>query len=115
MMKQANQTNQPNAQESANTTQWVFIPLAKALILKKTEKFILFKVGDGSAIVSAKFKRAKESDTHIFLSVPKTYEFTIKYNSYDQDAKKWVTTRERIAKAEQVKELVDLDPEDLPF
>lgn len=114
MMKKANQTNQPKAQEGANTTHWVFIPLAKALILKRTDKFILFKVGDGSAIVSAKFKRAKESDTHIFLSVPETYNFGVKYNEYDAESKKFVTYKEVEVPADKMKEYLDKDLT-LPF
>ena len=84
--------------------------------MKRTEKYILFKAGDGSAVVSTKFKREKEHDDMVFLSVPETYEFTIKFNVYDQGAKKWVSERENVVKADVMKQIITGEPDDdLPF
>ena len=113
-MKQENQITTPSDQ-IANNTNWVFIPLPKALILKKTDKYILFKVGDGSAVVSTKFKRAKEHEDMVFLSVPETYNFGVKYNSYDAEQKKFVTYKEVDVPANAMKEYLDPNIDKLPF
>lgn len=116
MMKQENQAIQTPSEQVANNTNWVFIPLPKALILKKTDKYILFKVGDGSAVVSTKFKRAKEHEDMVFLSVPETYNFGVKYNSYDAESKKWVTIKECDVNAREMKDLLNSQEDDkLPF
>ena len=110
-MKQENQVQTPS-EEVAKTTQWVFIPLPKALILKRTDKYILFKVGDGSAVVSTKFKRAKEHEDTIFLSVPENYNFGVKYNSYDAEQKKFVTTKEIECPANAMRDYLSLSEEE---
>lgn len=86
--------------------------------MKKTDKYILFKVGDGSAVVSTKFKRAKEHEDMVFLSVPETYNFGVKYNSYDAEQKKYVTYRKVDVNAKVMKDLLAKDkdiPNQLPF
>lgn len=80
--------------------------------MKKTDKYILFKVGDGSAIVSAKFKRKKEHEDTIFLSVPETYNFGVKYNEYDAQAKKFVTYKEVECPANAMKDYLSLCKEE---
>lgn len=72
--------------------------------MKKTDKYILFKVGSGSAIVSAKFKREKENEDMVFLSVPETYNFGVKYNVYDAESKKWATIGEKDVPANVMKD-----------
>lgn len=119
-MNKKNQNNQPSVSENESTTNWVFIPLAKELILKRTEKYILFKVGGASAIVNAVFKRKKESETHIFLSVPETYMFGVKHNEYDAEKGRWVTINQKDVSAKDMKEYLqpkktDLPDDDLPF
>lgn len=111
-MKQENQAIQTPSEQVANNTNWVFIPLPKALILKRTDKYILFKVGDGSAIVSAKFKRAKEHEDMVFLSVPETYNFGVKYNEYDTEQKKFVTYKEVECPANAMKDYLSLSEEE---
>lgn len=51
----------------------------------------------------------------VFLSVPETYNFGVKYNDYDRRNKKWVTTRTIDVKAEDMKEYLgeNEDPEDM--
>ena len=103
--------------------EWVFIPLSKELILKSTEKYILFKLKDGAtAIVSAVFKRKKESDEHIFLSVPPTYNFSCQVREYSEKQRKYVSKKQWDIKAQEMKELLNqiegeggIPDDDLPF
>ena len=54
--------------------EWVFIPLSKKHILKRTDAYVLLDVdGIASGIISAKFLRKKETEDMVFFSVPATY------------------------------------------
>lgn len=93
--------------------EWVFIPLSKELILKSTDDYILFKLGGGATtIVSAKFKRKKESDEKIFLSVPETYEFNCQRREFDKNKNRYVPVERWSIKAKELKELLS---NNLPF
>ena len=79
-------------------TNWVFIPLLKNHILKRTDAYILFDVdGIASGIISAKFLRKKETDEMVFLSVPEDYEVNVRVR--DKINGKWQTTLDMKVKA----------------
>lgn len=64
------------------------IALPKKCVIKRTDKYLLFDVdGQASGIVSAKFIRAKESDTHLFISLPADYEVNCRVNERDANGK----------------------------
>lgn len=115
-VKQA--TQNPTEKESTN---WVFIPLLKGHILKRTDGYVLFDVdGTASGIISAKFLRKKETDDMVFFSVPAEYEVSCRVRENVNG--RWTTTKEYRAKAIDLRELVikynnsEQVPEDkLPF
>lgn len=121
--KQTNGVTQPK--EGQQKQEWVFIPLSKELILKSTDKYILFKIGDGAtSIVSAVFKRKKETEEKVFLSVPPEYNFGCQVREYDNKQRKYVSVKKWDVKAGDMKELLskledkkqeDLPDDDLPF
>ena len=83
--------------------------------MKKTDKYILFKLGGAYTIVNAVFKRKKESETHIYLSVPETFNFGVKHNEYDAEKGKWVTIKQMEMSAWDMKHYLEqLDKQDLP-
>lgn len=103
MEKQNNQT-QASVGENANT--WVFIPLMKKNIIKRTETYVLFNVdGIASGIINAKFLRKKESEDCVFVSLPSDYEITCRVKEY-QAGKGWQTTREYVIKAVDLKPII---------
>ena len=128
-MKQ--EQNQNATQGKENTTRWVFIPVAKTDVLKREETYVLLKVGTNySAIVSSKFVRAKESDTHIYLSIPEDYKVKLRETMFDATCNKYIKVGEQevdawylrkcISKLQDVKvdtnlEGLDLPDDDLPF
>lgn len=112
--KKSNKTKNVGVVEKPQTNEeWVFIPLPKSLIIKQTDTYILFKLGENiSSIVSAKFKRKKESDSHIYLSVPPSYNFGCKLTSYDAETKKYVKVCEQDLSGQEIKEYLDTYDED---
>lgn len=79
----------------------MFVAIRKDLIAKRTEDYVLIKLPYGySAIISAKFLRKKESETHIFASLPYDYKIKERQTEYDTESKQWnvVDTREVYAK-----------------
>ena len=69
-----------STQETQNLTgkgnnDWVFIPLSKKHLIKRTDTYVLFDVdGVASGIINAKFLRKKETEDMLFFSVPADYE-----------------------------------------
>lgn len=99
--------------DNGQQTEWVFIPLPKDLVIKKTEKYVLFQVGDNiSSIVSAKFKRKKESENFIYLSVPANYMFGIKETRYNEETHKWETMRQKDLSAKLMRKYLNYFDED---
>ena len=59
-------------------TKWIFLPLLKAHIYKRTDTYILFDVdGIASGIISAKFLRKKETEDMVYFSLPEDYEINV--------------------------------------
>lgn len=103
---------EPQKEESQ---EWVFIPLLKKHILKRTDSYILFDVdGTASGIVNAKFIRKKESDTMIYLSLPAEYE--VNCNVREKVEGRWTTTKKYVITAKELRPLVlDYNKTALPF
>ena len=121
-MKQNEQMNSNGVAENTQPTgekeisnNWVFIPLLKKHIIKRTETYILFDVdGTASGIVNAKFLRKKESDDMVFLSLPADYE--VSCNVREKVDGRWATTKKYIITGEELRPLVLLhNKSDLPF
>ena len=81
-----NQTPNQNPSES----NWIFIPVTKELIAKRTDKYVLIKLPCGrSAILNSVFLRKKETEQKVFLSIPEDYEITFRRTRYNPTAKKF--------------------------
>lgn len=100
------------------------MPILKKAIIKRTEKYVLFKCGEGAtAIINATFLRKKEHDDYIFASVPEDFVVTVRWKEY-QEGKGWQTKKEVQLKAsrfvqglkhynEELEE--ELPDDDIPF
>ena len=114
MMKQ--EQNQNNAQGKENTTRWVFIPVAKENVLKREETYALLKIGaNATAIISSKFVRTKESDTHIFLSVPEDYKIKVRLSKVNQKTHRYEVAEEKEVDAWYLHKCFENKYKDLPF
>lgn len=104
-----------NHEEKNTNTNWVFIPLLKKHIFKRTDTYVLFDVdGTASGIINAKFLRKKESDTMVYISVPSNYE--INCNVREKVEGRWTTTKKYVITAEELRPLVlDYNKNELPF
>ena len=100
--------------EKGEPKEWVFIPLLKKHIIKRTETYLLFDVdGTASGIVSAKFLRKKESDEMVYLSLPASYE--INCNVREKVDGKWTATKKYVINAKDLRPIVIEYNKDLPF
>ena len=98
---------QLNQNQERKETEWIFIPLLKAHILKRTEKYVLFDVdGIASGIVNAKFLRKKETEDYVFLSVPADYEINVRVREKNLTTGKWETTMDMSVKAKDLAERI---------
>lgn len=87
MKKNAQKQTTPVKEEKANTG-WILIALPKKCVIKRTETYLLFDVdGQASGIVSSKFIRNKESETHLFISLPETYEVNCRVRERGENGK----------------------------
>lgn len=101
------ENNQTNKKENllGEETTWVFIPLLKAHILKRTDSYVLFDVdGIASGIISAKFLRKKETEDMVFFSVPADYEVSCRVRELKN--RRWETTLEMKFKASELKDRI---------
>ena len=113
-MKQ--EQNQNATQGKENTTRWVFIPVAKTDVLKREETYILLKVGENhSAIVSSKFVREKESDTHIYLSIPEDYKIKLRETRLNASNNRYEIKKEKEVDAWYLRKCFENKYKDLPF
>ena len=94
---------------------WVFVPVAKSRIIKELDKAILLKVDDRvSTILPKVFKRKKESDTHIYFSLPANFVVGFRHSNYEKDAKGYVISDTSIC-IKYAQDKLKLLKEDLPF
>lgn len=104
--KITNQNPSANSKKVENSTQknnWVFLAIRKDLIAKRTDKFVLIKLAYGySAIINAKFIRAKETDDKIFASLPYDYKINVRQTAFDTTKNEWVVVDERTKYAKQI-------------
>lgn len=92
--------------ENKSKQQWVFVPLMKKHIIKRTDSYVLFSVNEkASAIVSAKFVRAKESEEFIYLSLPEDYEVSWRVNAQAKN-NKWVVVNSGKMSTKELREKV---------
>lgn len=113
--EELNQVNENTTNEEEISKEWVFIPLLKKHIIKRTNDYLLFNIdGVASGIVNAKFIRKKESDEMVYLSLPATYEVNCNVRE-KVEGKGWVTTKKYIITAKELRPLVLDYNKDLPF
>ena len=106
--------NETNKQEKSMSAEWVFVPLKKKHIIKRTDTYLLFNVdGVASGIVNAKFIRKKESDDMIYLSLPAEYE--VNCNVREKVDGAWTTTKKYVITAKELRPLVLEYNKELPF
>ena len=106
-------TTQDQKEETFN--KWVFVPLLKSNVIKRTDSYILFNVdGVASGIVSTKFLRKKESEDCLFLSLPANYEVNCQVREKIEG--RWTPTKKYVITAEELRPLVLIhNKEKLPF
>lgn len=114
MMKQ--EQNQNATQGKENTTRWVFIPCPKEDVLKREDTYVLLKLSENaSAIISSKFVRAKESETHIFLSIPEDYKIKVRLSKHNPKTNKYEVVSEKEVDAWYVRICFAKRYDNLPF
>ena len=80
-------------QNTKTSKEWVFVPVKKVNLLKRTEDYVLFLIGENTtAIVSSKFVRQKESDDFIYISLPDDYSVSTRQTGLVNG--KWQTIKE---------------------
>ena len=103
-----------NHEKNETFSEWVFVPLAKKNVIKRTDTYILFNVdGVASGIVSAKFLRKKESEDMLYLSLPANYEVNCQVREKVEG--RWTPTKRYIITAKELRPLVLENNKDLPF
>ena len=101
-------------QEKKQPAEWVFIPLLKKHIFKRTDTYVLFDVdGKSTGILNAKFLRKKESDEMVYISLPANYE--VNCNVREKINGRWETTKKYILTAKELRPLVLEYNNELPF
>jgi TPP-dependent 2-oxoacid decarboxylase len=114
--------------KTTNNTQWTFVPVKKERVIKATETYVLINLAtfaqeehhiSVSTIISSKFKRQKETEDTIFLSIPENFKLRIKKSMWDRERKKYVDEFVGEISPSQLKEKLDNLigkplPEDLP-
>lgn len=71
-------------------TNWVFVPVHKSRVIKVLEKAIIVAIEENvSTILPRVFMRKKETETHIFFSVPADFNINVRYETYDMNTKKY--------------------------
>lgn len=91
-----------------NNSNWVFLPVHKSRIIKNEEKYLLLKIDDNKSTILPKvFKRAKESDTMIYFSLPNDFEINVRVSKYDEFDDTYSYT-DKVHKIEQVIGLLKL-------
>lgn len=70
-------------------TKWVFLALNKTRIIKELERAYLINLGGKSTILPKVFKRTKESETHIYFSLPENFRINVRYTYFNQEAQTW--------------------------
>lgn len=85
--------------KTTNNTQWTFVPVKKERVIKATDTYVLINLAtisqeehhiSVSTIISSKFKRKKESNDCIYLSIPETFKLHVKKSMWDKDRNKYV-------------------------
>ena len=116
MMKEQLQS-QNAVKGNENTTRWVFIPCPKENVLRKEETYLLIKLSDNAtAIISSKFKRTKESDDCIFLSIPEDYNVKVRFTKKNPKTNRYEVSNEKQVDAWYVRKCIVGDKgNDLPF
>ena len=94
----------PSVKEES--AKWVFIPVMKDNIIKRTDSYVLLDVdGTASGIITTKFLRKKEDDECVFFSIPADYVITCRVREY-QEGVGYQTIKEYQVKAIDLRPLV---------
>lgn len=81
------------AKKATEQNNWVFLPVHKSRIIKELGKATLISVDDNvSTILPKVFRRAKETDTHIFYSLPKDFKVNIRVSTRNEKSRKYEHT-----------------------
>lgn len=96
------------AENKTTKNEWVFIPVRKDTILKRTETYVLFKVSErATAIISSKFVRKKENEDFIFVSLPQDYKVNWRMTQYNQTTRKYYDVAKGVWLPSELKENVN--------
>lgn len=69
---------------------WVFVPVHKTRIIKELEKAFLIQIDENvSTILPKVFLRKKQTETHLFFSIPADFNIGVRYSTYNMDKKRY--------------------------
>lgn len=97
-----------NQAKEVKETKWVFVPVHKSRILKdvslpekKNKGYVLIQLGSNkdeekSCILGKVFQRKKETETHIFFSIPSDYKINVRTTRYDESEHKFVVESDKL-------------------
>ena len=72
---------------------WVFLPVHKSRIIKELDKATLIMVDyNVTTILPKVFRRAKETDTHIFYSLPVDFNSSVRVSTKNEKSRKYEHT-----------------------
>lgn len=90
-------------EELGEQVKWVFIPVNKTRVIKETDKYILLDLRatddidakvSVSTIVNIVFKRKKETEDKIFISLPQNFKFNVRTSWWSQEKNRYVETND---------------------
>lgn len=88
---------------------WVFLPVHKSRIIKELDKATLIVVDDFSSTILPKvFRRAKESDTYIYYSLPATFQANIRISMKNEKSRRY-EHKDKLYPINEFMEIVNLN------
>ena len=79
--------------EKRKETKWTFVAVHKSRIGKELERATIINLDDKTSSVSSifpnVFRRKKESETHIFFSLPEDIKLNIRFSYFDEEVRKY--------------------------
>lgn len=84
-MKTSTTNQQPKTEKK-----WIFLPVHKERIIKELDKATLIRIDyDRSTILPNVFKRAKETKSYIFFSLPEDFNANIRVSTLNEKTRRF--------------------------
>lgn len=96
-------------EKKTEQTNWVFLPVHKTRIIKELDKATLIVVDDFiSTILPKVFRRAKESDTYIYYSLPASFKANIRISIKNEKTRRY-EHKDKLYSLEEFMSIVNLN------